>query len=46
MTVTSVGGSRTSWAEPWRVQLRKLRRHADADADVRDAAMRTVTAYE
>ncbi|MDQ0939469.1 hypothetical protein [Streptomyces sp. V1I1] len=44
VTVVSAAGSRTSWTEPWRVQLRKLRRHVDAD--VRDAALGRVTAYE
>ncbi|MFF4232799.1 hypothetical protein [Streptomyces sp. NPDC001820] len=44
VAVVAAGGSRISWTEPWRVQLRKLRRHADAD--VRDAALGRVTAYQ
>ncbi|MFK4227479.1 hypothetical protein [Streptomyces sp. NPDC019890] len=44
VTLTSAGGGRTSWTGPWRAQLRTLRRHADAD--VRDAALGRVTAYE
>ncbi|MEU9467458.1 hypothetical protein AB0D78_12500 [Streptomyces avermitilis] len=37
-------GVRTGWAAPWRQQLRVLRRHPVAD--VRDAALNRVTAYE
>ncbi|MFF3580673.1 hypothetical protein [Streptomyces mirabilis] len=42
--VTGAIGARTGWAAPWREQLRALRRHPVAD--VRDAALDQVTAYE
>ncbi|MFI6494508.1 hypothetical protein [Streptomyces sp. NPDC050564] len=42
--VTGAIGSRTGWAAPWRERLRALRRHPVAD--VRDAALDQVTAYE
>ncbi|MFF4349306.1 hypothetical protein [Streptomyces sp. NPDC001530] len=42
--VTAAIGSRTGWAAPWREQLRALRRHPVAD--VRDAALDQMTAYE
>ncbi|WP_329125888.1 hypothetical protein [Streptomyces sp. NBC_01465] len=42
--IVEAGGSRTDWAAPWREQLRALRRHPVAD--VRDAALAEVTAYE
>jgi len=42
--LTAAIGSRTGWAAPWREQLRALRRHPVAD--VRDAALDQVTAYE
>ncbi|MFE6131774.1 hypothetical protein ACFQ6Q_26470 [Streptomyces sp. NPDC056437] len=44
VTLTAAGGERTSWTEPWRAQLRRLRRHQVAD--VRDAALGCVTAHE
>ncbi|NGO14509.1 hypothetical protein G5C60_44700 [Streptomyces sp. HC44] len=44
VSVTGALGSRTGWAAPWREQLRALRRHPVAD--VRDAALEEVTAYE
>lgn len=43
VAVTEAFGSRTAWAEPWRERLRELRRHLVAD--VRDAALKEVTAY-
>ncbi|MFD9329518.1 hypothetical protein [Streptomyces sp. NPDC060065] len=42
--LTEAIGTRTGWAAPWREQLRALRRHPVAD--VRDAALDQVTAYE
>ncbi|MGW0727972.1 hypothetical protein [Streptomyces mirabilis] len=42
--VTGAIGARTGWAAPWRERLRALRRHPVAD--VRDAALDQVTAYE
>ncbi|WP_369231578.1 hypothetical protein AB5J56_08400 [Streptomyces sp. R21] len=42
--VTAAIGVRTGWVAPWREQLRALRRHPVAD--VRDAALDQVTAYE
>ncbi|AVH55262.1 MULTISPECIES: hypothetical protein [Streptomyces] len=42
--VTEAIGTRTGWAAPWRELLRSLRRHPVAD--VRDAALDQVTAYE
>ncbi|WP_405884220.1 hypothetical protein OG762_40265 [Streptomyces sp. NBC_01136] len=42
--VTGAIGARTGWATPWRERLRALRRHPVAD--VRDAALDQVTAYE
>jgi hypothetical protein len=42
--VTGAIGNRTGWAAPWRERLRALRRHPVAD--VRDAALDQVTAYE
>ncbi|WP_328492804.1 hypothetical protein OHS59_08730 [Streptomyces sp. NBC_00414] len=42
--VTGALGTRTDWGPPWRAQLRALRRHPVAD--VRDAALAQVTAYE
>ncbi|MDF9816555.1 hypothetical protein [Streptomyces sp. SPB162] len=44
VVVTDAGGSRTGWPEPWREQLRLLRRHAHAD--VRDEALLLKTAPE
>lgn len=44
VAVTGALGSRTDWAAPWREGLRALRRHPVAD--VRDAALDEVTAYE
>ncbi|MET7887181.1 hypothetical protein ABZU45_41675 [Streptomyces avermitilis] len=42
--LTEAIGTRTGWAAPWRQQLRALRRHPVAD--VRDAALNQMTAYE
>ncbi|MGQ4385828.1 hypothetical protein [Streptomyces sp. SAS_270] len=42
--VTEAIGGRTGWTAPWRERLRALRRHPVAD--VRDAALDQVTAYE
>jgi hypothetical protein len=42
--LTEAVGPRTGWVAPWREQLRALRRHPVAD--VRDAALDQVTAYE
>ncbi|WP_405923263.1 hypothetical protein [Streptomyces sp. NBC_00035] len=42
--LTGAIGTRTGWAAPWREQLGALRRHPVAD--VRDAALDQVTAYE
>ncbi|NEA64860.1 hypothetical protein G3I56_20255 [Streptomyces sp. SID12488] len=44
VAVTGALGSRTSSAVPWREELTALRRHPVAD--VRDAALDEVTAYE
>ncbi len=44
VTLTAAGGTHASWTEPWRMQLRKLRRHPAAD--VRDAALGRLTASE
>ena len=44
VAVTGALGSRTDWAAPWRERLTALRRHPEAD--VRDAALDEVTAYE
>ncbi|MEU9283477.1 hypothetical protein AB0D57_01790 [Streptomyces sp. NPDC048275] len=44
VAVTEAMGARTGWAAPWRERLRALRRHPVAD--VRDAALDQVTAYE
>lgn len=44
VAVTGALGSRTDWAGPWRERLKALRRHPVAD--VRDAALDEVTAYE
>ncbi|MFJ2260255.1 hypothetical protein ACIOKD_18250 [Streptomyces sp. NPDC087844] len=42
--LTGALGTRTDWRQPWRAQLRALRRHPVAD--VRDAAPARTTAYE
>ncbi|MGW7170976.1 hypothetical protein ACWGH3_38020 [Streptomyces sp. NPDC054884] len=42
--LTVSGGSRSRWTEPWRGELRTLRRHAHPD--VRASARETVTARE
>ncbi|WAU83862.1 hypothetical protein O1Q96_31755 [Streptomyces sp. Qhu-G9] len=44
VALTGALGARTDWGSPWRVQLNALRRHPMAD--VRDAALAQVTAYE
>ncbi|NEC85896.1 hypothetical protein [Streptomyces sp. SID12501] len=44
VAVTGALGGRTDWAAPWREELTALRRHPVAD--VRDAALDEVTAYE
>ncbi|WP_105971329.1 hypothetical protein [Streptomyces geranii] len=44
VAVTGALGGRTEWAGPWRERLTALRRHPVAD--VRDAALDEVTAYE
>ncbi|MEU0806430.1 hypothetical protein [Streptomyces sp. NPDC005970] len=44
VTLTEVGGARTTWTEPWRTRLRALRRHPHPD--VRDAALLLSTAQE
>jgi hypothetical protein len=43
-TLTTEGGRRTDWPEPWRALLRSLRRHPVPD--VRDAALAVRTAEE
>ncbi|WP_405534482.1 hypothetical protein OG787_05915 [Streptomyces sp. NBC_00075] len=44
VAVVGAAGGRTDWAGPWRECLAALRRHLEAD--VRDAALDEVTAYE